>query len=84
MSSKKRLIKHPVPVYINNDVAALRARLSHDIRRRKDISGTHLANKKLILYVVVGSQKTVIEDLFDLHKWDPNFLLPLCNERLHF
>ena len=83
MSCKRKLKENADMIFINDDITPLRARLAYALRRREDINGVHFINEKLILYTKTN-EKLVFENLFELHKWDSDFVMSICKDRLHF
>ena len=83
MTSKEKLKKCEDRIFINDDFTFLRARLAKALRQRHNITTVTLSIEKNVVYQPKNS-KTVIDSLFQLYEWDPDFVCSVCRSSLHF
>ena len=71
------------PIYINDDIAQLRARLPKSLKEKTDVKAANMINEKTIVYQTIND-KVVFRTLNDLYKWDPGLVMRVCAVKLIF
>ena len=60
-------------IFVNDDLAPLRAKLTRDLRKKDDIRSLLTVDEKRILFMN-NNEKLVFDNLYKLQKWDAELL----------
>ena len=71
------------PIYINDDISQLRARLLKSLKEKPDVKAANIINEKIIVYRT-NNDKVVFHTLHELYKWDPGLVMRVCADKLMF
>ena len=71
------------PIFINDDITRLRARLLKSLKEKPDVKAANMINEKIIVYQT-NNDKVVFHTLHELYKWDPSLVMPVCTDKLSF
>ena len=82
MTNKKKLNDSENKIFINDDLTLLRARLAKALSQRQDVTSVNMINEKIVVYQQTDT-KTVLDSLFKLYDWDPDFVYSVCKSSLH-
>ena len=85
LMKKKSVLRHQSgrPIYINDDITQLRARLPKSVEEKLDVRAANMINEKIIVYQT-NNDKVVFHTLHELSKWDPGFVMLVCADKLNF
>ena len=71
------------PIYINDDITQLRARLVKSLKEKPDVNAANMINEKIIVYQT-DNHKNAFHALHELYKWDPGLVIRVCADKLNF
>ena len=71
------------PVYINDDITQLRARLLKSLKEKPDVKAANMINEKIIVYQT-NEDKFVFHTLHELYRWEPGLVMRACADQLNF
>ena len=82
---KKSGLRHQSgrPIYINDDITQLRARLLKSLKETPDVKAASMINEKIIVYQT-KTGKVVFHTLHELYKTDPGLVMRVCADELNF
>ena len=86
LMKKKSGLRHQSgrPIYINDDITQLRARLLKSLKEKTDVKAANaMINEKVIVYQT-KNDKVVFQTLHELYKWDPGLVMRVCADKLNF
>ena len=85
LMKKKSGLRHQSvrPIYINDDITQLRARLLKSLKEKPDVKAANMINEKIIVYQT-NNDKVVFHTLHELYKWDPGLVTRVCTDKLNF
>ena len=76
LMKNKRNLKN-TNVFVNDDLAPIRAKVTRELRKRDDVARVHTVNEKIIVFMQ-DNEKLVFENLYKLQKWDKELLASAC------
>ena len=82
MKHKKSLKNSTEPLYINDDLTPLRARIAKAIRNKNDVKFCTYYNEKLFV-VFNDDAKVTFNNLLDVYKWDNALVMSACQKSLN-
>ena len=84
LMKKKSCLRHQSgrPIYINDDITQLRARLK-SLKEKPDVKVANMINEKVIVYQT-NNDKVFCHILHELYKWDPGLVMRVCADKLNF
>ena len=71
------------PIYIDDDITQLRARLLKSFKEKTDVKAANMINEKIIVYQT-NNDKFVFHTLHELYKWDPGLVMLVCADKPNF
>ena len=82
---KKSGLRHQSgrPIFINDVIIQLRARLLKSLKEKPDVKAANMINEKIIVYQT-NNDKVVFHTLHELHKWDPGLVMRVCADKVNF
>ena len=82
---KKSGLRHQSsrPIYINDGITQLRARLLKTLKEKSDVKAANMINEKIIVYQT-NNDKVFFQTLHELYKWDPGLVMRVCADKLNF
>ena len=85
LKKKKSGLRHQSgrPIYINDDITQLRARLLKSLNEKPDVKAANMINEKIIVYQI-NNDKVVFHTLHEIYKWDPGLVMRVCVDKLIF
>ena len=85
LMKKKSGLRHQSgrPIFINDDITQLRARLLKSLKEKTDVKLANMINEKIIVYQT-NNDKVVFHTLHHLYKCDPGLVMRVCADKLNF
>ena len=85
LMKKKSDLRHQSgrPIYINDDITQLRARLLKSLKEKPDVKAANMINEKIIVYQT-NNDKVIFHTLRELYKWGPGLVMSVCADKLNF
>ena len=85
LMKKKSGLRHQSgrPIFINEDITQLRARLLKSLIEKPDVKAANMINEKIIVYQT-NIDKVVFNILHEIYKWDPGLVMRVCADELNF
>ena len=85
LMKKKSGLRHQSgrPIYINDDITQLRARLVKSLKGKPNVKAANMIKEKIIVYQT-NNDKVVFHTLHDLYKWDPGLVMRVRADTLNF
>ena len=68
------------PIFINDDITQLRARLLVSLKEKPDAKAANMINEEIVVYQT-NNDKVVFHTL---HEWDPGLVMPVCADKPNY